>query len=208
MSHDNRKKPEVRSGDDMNPALATAIKIGGLVVMAALAVVIVFILIELFKKNPEEVVVFKDNHHLVSSDYDILINPELEGGAFEDITNKEIRDILVNLETNEYYIYFYYSSLTSELEDAEITALESLDETFPIFLVDLDKEEFASWLDIQTWQDSLMTNEDLGIILDNKNTNSFILELTIEGRLQETNVDIYFGNGILPFLEDNLIPEA
>lgn len=201
MSQDNRKKPEVRSGDDIHPALATAIKIGGLVVMVALAIVIVFILIEVFKKDPEEVVIFEDNHHLVLEDFEILTNPDVSGGIFEDISNDDIKNILINLEENDFYVYFYYSSQKDQLTEAEIEAIEALDEDYPLFIVDLDDETFVEWLELSKWQEVFITNEDIEIILNKDKTNSFILQLDLEGRLEETELNIYYGNNLLVTFE-------
>lgn len=202
MSQDNRKKPMVRSGDEIHPALATAIKIGGLVVIAALAVVLLFILIELFQKESEQKVIFEDNYHLIGSDFNILVDPNIEGGAFENISDKDISNLLISSETNEFYIFFYYSSLKDELSEEEVSAIESLEETFPLLIVDLDGSEFAEWVKMETWENNLMTHEDLSIILDKTKTNSFVLELNVEGRLEETFVPIFYGNGLLDFLNN------
>lgn len=201
MSQDNRVKPTVRSGDDINPTLAKAIKIGGLLVMVALAVVIIFILIELFKKDDEQVELFKENHHLVLEDFEILINPDVADGIFENLNDTDVRDILFGLEENEYYIYFYYSDQGDKLTEDEITTIEGLDESYPLFIVDLSGEAFAEWLELSKWNDALITHEDMQIILDSTKTNSFIIELSLEGRLTETALTIFYGNSLLTIFE-------
>lgn len=201
MSQDNKVKPTVRSGDDINPTLAKAIKIGGLLVMVALAVVIIFILIELFKKDDEQVELFKENHHLVLEDFEILINPDVADGIFENLNDTDLRDILFGLEENEYYIYFYYSDQGDELTEDEITTIEGLDESYPLFIVDLSGEAFAEWLELSKWNDALITHEDMQIILDSTKTNSFIIELSLEGRLTETALTIFYGNSLLTIFE-------
>lgn len=201
MSQDNKVKPTVRSGDDINPTLAKAIKIGGLLVMVALAVVIIFILIELFKKDDEQVELFKENHHLVLEDFEILINPDVADGIFENLNDTDVRDILFGLEENEYYIYFYYSDQGDELTEDEITTIEGLDESYPLFIVDLSGEAFVEWLELSKWNDALITHEDMQIILDSTKTNSFIIELSLEGRLTETALTIFYGNSLLTIFE-------
>lgn len=204
MSQDNRKKPTVRSGDDIHPTLAKIIKIGGLLVMAALAVVIIFILIEIFKKDPVEEKVFEDNMHLSIDDYNIIIRHEFEGGEFEDILEEDIREILTSLETTEFYVYFYYSSLTKDLDEDFITAIEATNEDFPLFLVDLDRTDFAEWLTTDTWRNNFLNNEDLEIILNKERTNSFIVELSVEGRTESSDTVIYYGVGLNNFKENIL----
>lgn len=215
MSTDNKHAPKVRSGDEVHPLVASIVKIGGLIAIAALAVVITFILLEVFKKEKDLPKVYEDNYHLSYNDFTILTSPDVEDRDFASIKNEDIREVLLNLEQENYYIYFYYSSSSDKISKEEVLLLTNMDKDYPLFFVDLDSKvntgedesgitNFKELLNSEIWNNSFIEFQDdkNQIVLNKEVTKSFIIELdSTESRELPKTVPTLIGVYLDEFIE-------
>src|SRR5690554_1819640 len=123
MQDRNAKAPKVRSGDEINPVLGTIVKVASLIVVAALVVLITYIVIELLNKEDKNVNPFTDRIEISVDDFKTIV----EGEDFNNLSSN-VRDIMIeSQEDDDIFFFFYYSNLTNKI-DEEIRSEEHTSE--------------------------------------------------------------------------------
>lgn len=169
MADINAKAPKKRSGDDINPVLASIIKISALVVIAALVVLTTFIIVEIVNRKKEVKEIFEDKHYITVGDFSTIVS---ENSDYVDISDEEIRSIVMDLnDSDEIYFYFYYSSLEKKLDKDLIKLINEIELDKPLFIVDLDSDSTEEGA--VTFNNTLRNNEHL-----NERDIANILDLT------------------------------
>lgn len=186
MADINAKAPKKRSGDDINPVLASVIKISALVVIAALVVLTTFIIVEIVNRKKEVKEIFEDKHYITVGDFSTIVT---ENSDYVDISDEEIRSIVMDLnDSDEIYFYFYYSSLEKKLEKDLVKLINEIGIDKPLFIIDLDSDSTEEGA--VTFNNTLRKNErlkqrDIANILDltvnkEKKYQSFLIKFNKE----------------------------
>lgn len=157
MVDNNAKAPKSRSGDNINPVLANIIKISAILVTVALIVVVTLIVIETIKNNKKVESVFNEKNHITLADYKILTGTDTD---FNDISNSDIRKIVIDSEDKVFYMYFYYSKLENKIDKEHLVNVSKISEEAPVFFVNLELE-IATEEQTETFFDVLRENEYL-----------------------------------------------
>jgi|SRR5690554_138410 len=133
MQDRNAKAPKVRSGDEINPVLGTIVKVASLIVVAALVVLITYIVIELLNKEDKNVNPFTDRIEISVDDFKTIV----EGEDFNNLSSN-VRDIMIeSQEDDNIFFFFYYSNLTNKIDEEIALTVNNRDEDAFIFVVDL-----------------------------------------------------------------------
>lgn len=158
MQDKNAKAPSQRHGDNINPVVATVVKVATLVVVAALVVLLTLIAVELLKKDKTETEPFADRINITYLDFKGIV----EG---EDHTTLSVNVYEIMKETTEdqdIYFFFYYSNLFDKIDDELAEVVGNRDKDAVIFVVnlylDLSNEELTG---VDTVQKYMLTNEHL-----------------------------------------------
>lgn len=138
----------------LSPKTILIFRIGMVLVVLALAVVTAILIIRSMDKTEEQVNPFTEEEKLHSINLSTLKLILGEQEEWEQITDEEVQALVMN-ESENVYIYFYYSSEINDEVKKHILSKAFLEavEDKPLFLVDLNHESFAEF-NITTLKDN------------------------------------------------------